>query len=142
MVHLMLDTRRALAEEIEALRATPRLVVQTSPPEGTVMPAGPRAVNVRGLAPPGANVTVNGEAVANERPSGYFCRAVFLGDNQPTVTVAIEHRGTRTSTTRVFKLTDGWAHSTTVPALAPDEAGEFLSAAYGEHFRVASAERR
>jgi len=33
---LMLGTRRAIAEELEALQAEPRLVVQTSPPEGTV----------------------------------------------------------------------------------------------------------
>ncbi len=103
---LMLDTRRAIAEEIEALRAEPQLVVQTSPPEGTVVPAGPRAVNVRGLAPFGAKVTINGEAVANARPSGYFCRAVFLADNQPTITVTIEHAGKKTSATRVFKLAD------------------------------------
>ena len=103
---LMLDTRRAIAEEIEALHAEPRLVVQTSPPEGTVVPAGPRAVNVRGLAPPGARVTVNGEAVVTVRPSGYFCQAVFLGDKQPTLTVAIEQGGRKASTTRMFKLAD------------------------------------
>lgn len=103
---VMLDTRQAIAEEIETLRSEPRLIVQTSPPEGTVIPAGPRAVNVRGLAPPGANVTVNGQAVANARPSGYFCQAVFLGDTQPTVSVAIEHAGKRARATRVFKLAD------------------------------------
>lgn len=103
---LMLDTRRAIAEEIEALQAEPQLVVQTSPPEGTVVPAGPRAVNVRGLAPAGAKVTINGEAVTNARPSGYFCRAVFLADNQPTITVTVEHAGKKTSATRVFKLAD------------------------------------
>lgn len=104
--HVMLDTRRAIAEQIEALQQEPRLVVQTSPPEGTVVPAGPRAVNVRGLAPPGAKVTVNGELLSNPRPSGYFCRAVFLGDNQPTITVSIDHDGRSASTTRTFKLGD------------------------------------
>ena len=103
---VMLDTRRVIAEEIEALRAEPRLVVQTSPPEGTVVPAGPRAVNVRGLAPRGAKVTVNGEAVANARPSGYFCRAVFLGDGQPTITVDVEHEGLKARATRTFRLAD------------------------------------
>lgn len=103
---VMLDTRRAIAEEIETLRTDPRLIVQTSPPEGTVVPAGPRAVNVRGLAPPGAKVTVNGEAVANTRPSGYFCRAVFLGDHQPTITVTIEHDGHKATVMRTFQLAD------------------------------------
>ncbi len=102
----MLETRQVIAGEIEALQTEPRLVVQTSPPEGTVVPAGPRAVNLRGLAPPGAKVTVNGQVVANARPSGYFCQAVFLGDNQPTITVAIEHNGRETSTTRTFQLAD------------------------------------
>ena len=70
------------------------------------MPAGPRAVNVRGLAPPGAKVTINGEAVANTRPSGYFCRAVFLGDHQPTITVTIEHDGHKATVMRTFQLAD------------------------------------
>jgi len=103
---LMLDTRRAIAAEIEALESEPRLIVQTSPPEGTVVPAGPRAVNVRGLAPPGAQVTVNGEAVLNVRASGYFCRAVFLGDNQPTITVTCETGARKRRVTRTFPLAD------------------------------------
>jgi hypothetical protein len=103
---VMLDTRRTIAEELEALQTGPRLVVQTSPPEGTVVPAGPRAVNVRGLVAPGAKVTVNGEAVETVRPSGYFCRAVFLGDHQPTITVAVEHQGRKATATRKFQLAD------------------------------------
>jgi hypothetical protein len=103
---VLLDTRRAIAEDIEALQNAPRLVVQTSPPEGTVVPAGPRAVNVRGLAPPGAKVTINGEPVNNIRPSGYFCRAVFLGDQQPTITVSADHAGHRATTVRHFNLAD------------------------------------
>jgi hypothetical protein len=103
---LLLATRQAIAEEIQALDTPPRLVVQTSPPEGTAVPAGPRAVNVRGLAPPGAKVTVNGEPVANARASGYFCGAVFLGDQQPTITVVVEHEGRKTRATRTFRLED------------------------------------
>lgn len=49
---------------------------------------------------------LNGEAVANVRPSGYFSRAVFLGDNQPTITVSIEVSGQKRTVTRTFKLTD------------------------------------
>ena len=102
----MLQTRRAIVEEIEAIASQPRLVVQTSPPEGTVVPAGPRAVNLRGLAPPGAKVTVNGQTVANTRPSGYFSHAVFLGDDQPTITVAVDHNGTQRTVSRTFLLAD------------------------------------
>lgn len=103
---VLIETRRVVAEEIEALGSEARLVVQTSPPEGTVVPAGPRAINVRGLAPPGAKVTVNGRTVANARPSGYFRDAVFLGDDQPAITVTIDHQGTQSRATRTFTLAD------------------------------------
>ncbi len=103
---VLLDTRRAIAEEIEALQASPLLVVQTSPPEGTVIPAGPRHVNVRGLVPPGAKVTINGKPVASVRPSGYFRHACFMADDTPTITIAAEHQGKTRTTTRTFRLTD------------------------------------
>jgi hypothetical protein len=103
---VLLDTRRAIAEEVEALQSEPRLVVQTSPPEGTVVPAGPRAVNLRGWAPPGARILLNGQPVNHARPSGYFCQAVFLGDSQPQVVVTVEHNGQKRSATRTFKLAD------------------------------------
>ena len=95
-----------VAEEIEALRTSPLLVVQTSPPEGTVVPAGPRHVIVRGLAPPGAIVTINGKPIINVRPSGYFLLAQFLPDDQATVTVTVEHKGKKRTTMRTFKFVD------------------------------------
>ena len=103
---VLLDTRQAIAEEIEALQAEPRLLVQTSPPEGTVVPAGPRAVNVRGWATPGSTVVLNGKPVSQMRPGGYFCQAVFLGDNQPRVEVVAEHAGRKRNAVRTFKLAD------------------------------------
>ena len=57
----MLDTRNTIALEIEQLTTAPLLIVQTSPPEGTYVPAGPRNIGVRGLVPPGAKVTLNGK---------------------------------------------------------------------------------
>ena len=64
----------------------PLLVVQTSPPEGTVDPAGPRMVNVRGLVPPGASVSSIGELVTDVRPSGYFSHFWFPDeDGQVTI---------------------------------------------------------
>jgi hypothetical protein len=103
---VLLEARQAIATEIESLQTEPLLVLQTSPPEGTVVPAGPRAVNLRGLVPPGAKVTIDGKTINNLRPSGYFCQAAFLGDNQPRITVAVEHAGRKTSAVRVFKLAD------------------------------------
>jgi hypothetical protein len=102
----MLDTRELIAREIETLQTEPLLVVQTSPPEGTVVPAGPRNIGIRGLVPPGAKVTINGKPVQNVRPSGYFLQAYFMPDSKPTITITVEHKGKRRSTQRTFKLTD------------------------------------
>ncbi|UCD30244.1 MAG: DUF4091 domain-containing protein [Planctomycetota bacterium] len=103
---VMLDTRRAIAEEIEALQTLPLLLVQTSPPEGTTVPAGPRLINIRGLVPPAASVSVNGKPVRNIRPSGYFTQFHTLHDGHPKVTVQVEHQGKKRTATRKFNLTD------------------------------------
>lgn len=103
---VMLDTRQAIAREIEQLASEPLLVVQTSPPEGTVVPAGPRNIGVRGLVPPGAKVTLNGRPVTNVRPSGYFFQAHFMSADNPTITIRVEHDGKERTTERVFMLTD------------------------------------
>lgn len=49
---------------------------------------------------------IKGEPVANARAGGDFCRVVFLGDRQPTLTVVGEHEGRVAWTTRTFQLTD------------------------------------
>jgi len=103
---VMLDTRLAIAREIEQLSAGPLLIVQTSPPEGTVVPSGPRNIGVRGLVQPGAKVTLNGKPVRNVRPSGYFLQAYFMPANNPTITITVEHNGRKRTTERVFKLID------------------------------------
>jgi len=103
---VLLNTRRTIAAEIEALHAQPLLVVQTSPPEGTWIPAGPRVVNVRGLAPPGAQVILNGKEVKNVRESGYFLAAHFLNDKQPKITVEVTHKGKKRTAQRTFRPAD------------------------------------
>ena len=104
--NVILNTREAIAREIEGLQIKPLLVVQTSPPEGTVVPAGPRNISVRGLVPPGAKVTLNGKPVKNVRSSGYFLYAYFMPDNKPTISITVEHNGRKHSIERTFKLTD------------------------------------
>lgn len=99
------QARAAIAEEIEATRTAPLLVVQTSPPEGTAIPAGPRMVNVRGLVTPGAKVMLDGEPVPNVRPSGYFSHFWFPG-NDPTMTVTVEHDGQQRNVKRTFRFVD------------------------------------
>ncbi len=102
----MLATRRAVAGEIEALQSEPLAVVQSSPPEGTVVPAGPRMVILRGLATPGAIVHVNGDPVHKMRPSGCFTHFQFLSESQPTITVRVEREGKTRTMKRTFILTD------------------------------------
>ena len=101
---VMLDTRGALAEEIEALQTEPLLYVQTSPPEGTVFPEGPRNLGIRGLVSPGAKVTINGDPVEDIRPSGYFRRYHFIPNGEPTVTIEVEYNGKKRTVRRTFRL--------------------------------------
>jgi hypothetical protein len=103
---VMFNTRQAIAREIEQLTTEPLLVVQTSPPEGTVVPAGPRNIGVRGLVPPGARVTLNGKPVQNIRPSGYFFQAHFMPSNNPTIAITVEHNGKKRTVERAFRLVD------------------------------------
>ena len=103
---MLLNTRRAIAEEIESLHQGPLLLVQTSPPENSVVPAGPRHVIVRALANPGAKITVNGKAVGNLHSSGYFQLPYFMPNGSPTISIEAEHNGERRTATRTFDLTD------------------------------------
>ncbi len=100
---VLLETRRLVAGEIDALESGPLLVVQTSPPENTFVPAGPRNIGVRGLVAPEATVTVNGKAIP-VRASGYFCAAVFMPDDRPEITVTVEEKGRTRSAVRSFIL--------------------------------------
>ncbi len=103
---VMLDTRSVIAREIEQITTEPLLIVQTSPPEGTVVPDGPRNIGVRGLVDPGAKVTINGGPVTNVRPSGYFLYAYFMPANNPIITITVEHNGSKRTIERTFKLID------------------------------------
>ena len=103
---LMLDTRNAIAEEIEALENEPLLYVQTSPAEGSVFPEGPRNLGIRGIVQPGAKVTINDDPVDDIRPSGYFRRYHFLLDVDPVITITVEYNGKKRTVTRTFNLTN------------------------------------
>jgi hypothetical protein len=101
---ILLATRRAIAEEIEALVQSPLLYVQTEPPEGTIIPAGPRLIQVRGVCEPGARVTINGSPVGEVTADGQFAAACFLSD--ATVTVASTRNGKTRKVQRTFKLVE------------------------------------
>jgi hypothetical protein len=102
----LLETREVIAREIEVLQAEPLLVVQTSPPEGAVIPAGPRHVIIRGLTTPGARVKIDGDPVVNITPNGRFHAFRFLNDNRPTITVTADDGVKNRNVVRTFKLTD------------------------------------
>jgi hypothetical protein len=101
---VLLSTRHAIADEIEALVRTPLLYVQTEPPEGTEIPAGPRLINVRGVVEPGAAVKVNGTPVPEVGEDGTFAAACFPGG--PTVTIEAAKEGRTRAVTRTFRLVD------------------------------------
>ena len=101
---ILLNTRRTIAEEIEALEEGPLLIVQTSPPEGTFVPEGPRFISIRGLAQPGAEVTVNGKPADNITSAGYFYQYHFFRDGNPTIEVETEYEGRTRRAARTFKL--------------------------------------
>jgi hypothetical protein len=103
----LLDTRMAIAEEIESLTAEHKLIVQTSPPEGTYVPAGPRHIIVRGLAPVGAAVKVNGTEVQDVGAKGYFVTTQFLDDDTDIIEVSATGEGYALKTQRQFRLTQG-----------------------------------
>jgi len=101
---VMLNTRQAIAEEIESLQITPLLLVQTSPLEGTSIPYGRRYVNIRGLTTPGATVFIDNQRLDHTRRNGYFDYIKILGDNQSTITIQAGYQGNLRTITRTFKL--------------------------------------
>ncbi len=101
---VLLDTRAAIADEIEALDAKPLLYVQTSPPDGAVTPEGPITINVRGLATPGSRLTINGIQVIpdNITASGSFIGTVDITAEKPEIVVTAELDGVTRTEKRVF----------------------------------------
>lgn len=104
--NVLLDTRVAIADEIEALEATPLLYVQTSPPAGTSTPEGPIMINVRGVVTPGAKVSLNGVPIiaANISEKGCFIGEVFINAKSPEIVVQAELNGVTRECRRVFRV--------------------------------------
>ena len=105
---VLLDTRRAVADEIEALDTQPLLLVQTSPPEGTLTPAGPITINIRGLTTPGAKVTINGKALLpqNISPQGSFIDVRLLGPRETELVITAELNGHTRLAKRAFRVVE------------------------------------
>jgi hypothetical protein len=101
---VLLDARRAIAHEIEAMGQHPFVYVQPEPPEETTIPFGVRVINVRGVAEPGATVKVNGVQINDVTPDGVFVAARYIGS--PTVTIEATKDGRTTTLMRTFKFVD------------------------------------
>lgn len=106
LLYVLLEARKAIAEEIEALQEETLLFVQTSPPEGTFIPAGPRHLTVRGLVTPGATVTIDDQPVIDLRENGYFTQVLFLADNKTSTSIEANYNGKKRLVTRRFELKD------------------------------------
>jgi len=100
----LLAARRLIADEIEALEAEPLLFVQTSPPEHTEIPAGPRLINLYGAADPGATISVNGAEQLTVGDSGTFEMPHFPGHG--LVEITAEKDGRSRTVYRSFVFVD------------------------------------
>lgn len=96
--------RRQIAREIESLGASPLLYVQTEPCKGTVVPAGPRLINVCGITEPNATVKINGRPVADVEANGVCAVACFL--SKPEVTIEAARDDKVQTVTRTFQMVD------------------------------------
>ncbi len=97
------EIRRQIAKEIEDLDATPLLLVQTSPPEGTELGVGPATVIVRGLTESGALVTVNEKEVKTDS-HGYFAAHRILKPGDPMISIEARTDTGRHIAKRRFRL--------------------------------------
>lgn len=98
------QARRKIASEIEALDQAPLLYVQTEPPEGAVVPAGPRVINIRGIADPKARVKIDGVEVTGVGADGTFAASHF--PSRPRVVIEAVLDGKVHTTARTFELVD------------------------------------
>jgi hypothetical protein len=94
----ILSVRRAVADEIMALDKSPLLLVQTEPPDGSVVAEGPIAIEVHGLTEPGATVRINDQAVKVSADGTFIFRA---GSN---IRIEVEHNGKKKTVVRNFAV--------------------------------------
>jgi hypothetical protein len=97
-----------VADEIEALDTEPLLLVQTAPPDGTLTPAGPITINIRGLASSGAKVNINGKALPPQNISakGCFIDVRLLEPKQPELVITAELNGKTRLARRAFRIVE------------------------------------
>jgi hypothetical protein len=93
---VLYETKAQVLRELMDLDRSPRLLVQTNPPEGSTVISGPGLIEVYGLAEPGVEVRLNGKPVELDS-SGHFEQAALLSPDQNVVVVAARNaKGERT----------------------------------------------
>ncbi len=97
------QARFDLVDEIKAVSASPRLIVQSFPADNSVSYQGPVVIEIYGLTTPGAKVTVAGisPAVAND---GQFHQIIWGKTGSNDIEIKAELNGKTTKTIRRFTV--------------------------------------
>jgi hypothetical protein len=90
--------RREIADEISAVDQPPLALIQTEPPEDAVLIEGPISVELRGVAEPGAKVSVNGS------PAVVQGDGTFLALAGAQLRVEVERDGKKKTIVRKFRV--------------------------------------
>ena len=100
---VLYDAKLAILRELLDLDLSPRLLVQSNPPEGSTVIDHTGLVEVFGLSDPGTTVAVNGKAVPVDE-SGYFATAVSLTVDQNVVWAEAKSAKGERSLQRSFRV--------------------------------------
>ena len=97
------ETKAQILSEIMALDRSPRLLVQTNPPEGSTVFSGPGLIEVYGVTEPGAEIQMNGKAIPVDS-AGCFTYAALLSPDRNVVTVTAKGARGEQSVRRTFHV--------------------------------------
>jgi hypothetical protein len=100
---VLYSARAEVLREYMDLARSPRLLVQTEPPEGGTLLGRSAMAEVWGLAEPGTEISVNGKPVA-VGANGYFATAATLTTEKNKVLVVAKGPGGEKRTERAFKV--------------------------------------
>ncbi len=99
--HVLYRAKRQIIEELLALDESPRVIVQTNPPEHSVM-ANDCAVDVYGYVEPDAKITVNGKDCPILK-GGLFMESARLSKNN-TIVIEAQNQSGKKTIVRTFQV--------------------------------------
>jgi hypothetical protein len=94
----ILAVRAKVADEIVALSQAPSLLVETEPGENATLVEGPIAVELRGIAEPGATVKIKGSPVKVEGDGNFVARC------GAQIRIEVQHGGKTKTVVRSFRV--------------------------------------